>query len=237
MVLAGPSSPPQKHYCSTTAYNGARVRPIPTVTVGTRDSTKGLRMRPIHTLLRVALIASLAQPALLSADTAPARFQGRPTFSEGDALGYFIWQDGETWKVRWTTFGAEHRFSGRVTIEGGQLRDFKRVDADTERRVIAPGRPARVVRGPGGRVRRVAPGRGAVVATREEDRIDQETERVIQFVARTDDDIDGFDFKTTESTDLIRFVLQIDGQTKPDEIEVGRSNFKPGEDPLVVRLR
>ncbi|MEQ1760488.1 MAG: hypothetical protein ABL986_19415 [Vicinamibacterales bacterium] len=188
------------------------------------------------TLACAALLVTLS-PAMPRAQTTAASFEGRPKFSEGDALGYFIWKDGDTWKVRWTTFGAEHRFSGRVTLEGGELRDFKRIDVDTERRVVSPGRAPRVVRGPGGRVRRVTPGRGAVVAERDEDRIEQETERLIRFIARTDDDIDGFDFKTTGSTDTIRFALQIDERARPEEIEVGRNNLKPGEDPLVVKLR
>src|SRR6185295_10057282 len=106
-----------------------------------------------------------------------------------------------------------------------------------ERKVIAPGRPPRVVRGPRGRVRGVAGGRAPVVASREEDKIEQETERLIRFVTRTDDDIDGFDVKVTDSTEVIRFVLEIDGQPRPAEVEVGRENFKPNENPLVVRLR
>ena len=196
-----------------------------------------LPMRHIlPTLCVVALcLTSLATRA--SAETTLVQLQGKPKFSEGDALGYFVWKDGDTWKVRWTTFGAEHVFNGRVTLEGGDLRDFKAVDVDTERRVLAPGRAPRVVRGPRGRVRRVAPGRRAVVAEKDEDYIEQESERIIRFRARTDDDIDGFDFKTTGSVETIRFLLQIDERSRPEEIEVGRDNTKPGEDPLVVRLR
>jgi hypothetical protein len=170
------------------------------------------------------------------AETAAARFAGKPKFDEGHALGYFIWRDGDGWKVRWTTFGAEHRFSGRVVVEGGELRDFKRIDVDKERRVIAPGRPARVVRGPRGHVRGVRPGRGPVVATREEDHIEQETEHLLRFNTRTDDDIDGFDFKTVGGVREIRFVLEIDGVARPAEVEVGRENFKPRKTPVVVRL-
>lgn len=185
-----------------------------------------------------AVVASvLAASAAVHAQNAAARYQGKPKFSEGKALGYYVWQDGDTWKVRWTTFGAQHLFTGTVLVEGGELRDFKRVDVDTERRVIAPGRPRRVVRGPRGRAVGVAPGRGPVVASRDEDRIEQETEHVIRFAARTDDDIDGFDFKTTATADVIRLELRIDNRRQPGEIEVGRDNFKPENDPLVVRLR
>jgi hypothetical protein len=76
-----------------------------------------------------------------------------------------------------------------------------------------------------------------VVASREEDRIEQETERLIRFVTRTDDDVDGLDFRVTNDTEVIRFLLEIDGVPRPAEIEVGRDNFTPNEDPLVVRLR
>jgi hypothetical protein len=167
------------------------------------------------------------------ADIGVARALGRPEFKEGKALGYFVWKDGDTWKVRWTTFGAEHRFTGRVVLEGGSISDFDRVDPDTERRVVRPGRAPR--RGPRGRV--VIPGRPPVVASREEDLIEQETERLIRFNTRTNDDIDGFDFKVTGATDQLRFVLEIDGKPRPREVEVGRENVVPNENPLVIRLR
>lgn len=193
------------------------------------------RRRWTSALIVLGLLGSLSTS--IAADTPAARFVGRPAFSEGDALGYFVWKDGDTWKVRWTTFGAEHRFSGRVIVEGGEIQSLKRVDVDTERKVLAPGRAPRVVRGPRGRVRGVRGGRAPVVATREEDRIEQETEHLIRFITRTDDDLDGFDFKVTDSAQLLRLVLEIDNAPRPNEVEVGRENFKPEENPLVVRLR
>jgi hypothetical protein len=192
---------------------------------------RSLRFIPAITLVLAALSAtSLAQ-------TNEARFLGKPEFSSGDALGYFVWKDGDTWKLRWTTFGAEHRFTGRIVIEGGELRDFKRVDVDQERKVLAPGRPARVVRGPRGRVVGVQGGRGPIVATRTEDRIQQESERLIVFNTATDDDLDGLDFKVTAATTVIRLNLEIDGKPHPAEVEVGRNNFKPNENPVVIRLK
>ncbi len=179
----------------------------------------------------------LLSTAGLLAGADASRFVGKPTFSEGNALGYFVWKDGDTWKVRWTTFGAEHRFTGRITVEGGEIRSFKRIDVDTERKVIAPGRAPRVVRGPRGRARAVAPGRAPVVATREEDHIEQESEHVIRFVSIADDDLDGCEFKVTDDTQVIRMVLEIDGVPRPEEVEVGRTNFKPNESPLLVRIR
>jgi hypothetical protein len=200
-------------------------------------SIEEVRMtRRLAGFLVFVCLTVLLLKAPLVADTAAARFVGQPEFSEGDALGYFIWKDGDTWKLRWTTFGAEHRFSGRITLEGGEIASFKRIDVDTERKVIAPGRPGRVVRGPRGRVRGVVGGRGPVVASREEDAIEQETEQLIRFATITDDDVDGIDFKVTSSTRVLRFVLEIDGMPRPAEVEVGRQNFKPEEHPLVVQL-
>lgn len=183
----------------------------------------------------LVLVVGLTMP--VGADVDALRFNGKPEFREGKDLGYFVWKDGDTWKLRWTTFGADHRFTGRVTVEGGELRSLKRIDVDTERKVIAPGRAPRVVRGPRGRVRGVTGGRPAIVASRDEDKIEQETERVIRFTTRTDDDIDGFDFRVTDGAALLRFVLEIDGKPRPAEVEVGRENFKPRENPLVAKLR
>ena len=183
----------------------------------------------------ITLLATIAP--LASAQTLAARFDGRPEFKEGKAYGYFIWRDGDTWKLRWTTFGAEHRFNGRIVLEGGEIKSFKRIDVDEERKVIRPGSATRVVRGPAGRVRGVRPGRAPVVAERTEDKIEQEDERTLLWLTRTNDDIDGVDFKVSESTVVIRFNLMIDGEAKPAEVEVGKENFKPNENPVRVRLK
>lgn len=190
-----------------------------------------------HAAAFISLLMLVVAQSGLRADIREGQADGRPTFSEGKALGYFVWKEGDTWKVRWTTFGSEHRFSGHVVLEGGQLKSFKRVDADTERKVLAPGRAPRVVRGPRGRVVGRTGGRAPVVAERQEDHINQESEREIVFNTQTDDDIDGFDFKVGEATDRIRLNLLIDGEPRRGEIEVGRTNFKPAEDPLVIALR
>jgi hypothetical protein len=194
--------------------------------------------RTLMRILTASLVAVACGGALtLQAATPADRFDGKPEFKEGKALGYFIWRDGDTWKVRWTTFGAQKRFTGNVVVEGGEVTSFKRIDVDEERKVIRPGRPARIVRGPRGGVRGVAPGRAPVVAERDEDHINKENEHEIRFNARTDDDIDGFDFKVGPRTDRIRFRLEIDGRMKADDIEIGRRNVHPEEDPLVAVLR
>ena len=177
----------------------------------------------------------LALPA--AAQTPAIHFDGRPEFKEGKALGYFIWRDGETWKLRWTTFGAEHKFTGRVVAEGGDIASFKRIDVDEERKVIRPGMAPHTVRGPAGRVRAVRPGRAPVIATKTLDKIEQEDERTLQWLTQTDNDVDGIDFKVTAATTAIRFMLQSDGEPKPQEVEVGKENFKPNASPLRVLLK
>jgi len=189
-----------------------------------------------HTLL--ALVAFTGLPAGSSAAQMPATsFDGRPEFKEGKELGYFIWRDGDTWKLRWMTFGAQHRFSGRIVVEGGEIASFKRIDVDAERRVIRPGRAPSVERGPRGRVRNVRPGRAPVVAERTEDRIEQEDERTLLWQTQTDDDVDGIDVKVGDAATGLRFLLLIDGEPRPREVEIGRENQKADGNPVRVRLK
>ena len=162
-------------------------------------------------------------------------FEGRPDYRSGSQLSYFVWKDGDTWHVRWTTGGAAHHFSGRVTSEGGDLKSLKRIDADSESRLIASGRPGHLVVGPRGRLHRVG-GRVPVVATRQEDRIDKDGDRAIRFSSRNDGDIDGFDFKVSEGADRLRFLLEIDGRSRAVDIQVGRDNREPPGDPFIVNL-
>ena len=187
--------------------------------------------------LTLAAAVALAVPSLAVAQMTDSVFAGQPTFKEGKALGYFIWLDKDTWKLRWTTFGAAHKFSGRVVVVGGDVKSFKRIDVDVERRVIRPGAPTRVVRGPRGRVRTVRPGRAPVVATRTQDKIEQEDEHTVQWLTNTDDDIDGVDIKVAPGATGLRFNLLIDGKARPEELEVGKGNFKPGVNPVLVRLK
>ena len=53
---------------------------------------------------------------------------------------------------------------------------------------------------------------------------------------RTDDDIDGFDFKT-DDVRALTFDLKINGDSRPLAVEVGRNNVHPGDNPFTVRIR
>ncbi|MEO7191886.1 MAG: hypothetical protein ABI051_12595 [Vicinamibacterales bacterium] len=193
------------------------------------------RSLPVFAALLICAV-SVPLSAVPPAVQAPAPFDGRPTFKEGSDRSYFVWRDGDKWHVRWTTMGTERVFTGTVRSTGGQLDDLKRIDVDSELKVIRPGRPARVVRGPAGRVRGVAPGRGPVVASKTEDHIQKVDDHLIRWTTRTDDDIDGFDFKAGDVRALT-FDLKIQGQARPQSVEIGKSNRTPESNPFTVRLR
>ena len=163
-------------------------------------------------------------------------FQGRPVFKEGSDRSYFVWNEGNQWHVRWTTLGKMLRFSGSVISEGGKLKSLDKIDVEKERAIIRPGGPTRVVVGPRGRVRAVGR-RPAVVAEREQDRIEKEDDHTIRFLANTNDDIDGFDFKVEDSVKQLRFRLEIDGQSHVADVQAGRNNQHPHGNPFVVNLR
>jgi hypothetical protein len=188
---------------------------------------------------KLAMVGGTVMLFVFLAATLPAAedvmFQGRPTFREGSDRSYFVWKDGNQWHVRWTTLGKMLRFSGSVIAEGGKLKSLDKIDVEKERDIIRPG-GARVVVGPRGRVRGVVR-RPAVVAEREQDKIDKEDDHTIRFVARTNDDIDGFDFKVDDSVKVLRFRLEIEGNSQASEVQAGRNNEHPRANPFVVNLR
>ena len=186
--------------------------------------------KQILVALAVSLVAFLPS-ALAQTDM----FEGRPVFAEGVDLGYYVWKEGDKWKVRWTTLGQTRRFSGSVVAEGGDLHDLKRIDIETERKVLYPGRAPHVVVGPRGRAR-VGGGRGPVVVERDQDVIKKDGDHTIVFAARTGSDIDGFDFKIDKKVTSLRFVLDIEGRQMPQRVEVGRNNKKLPALPFVVKI-
>jgi hypothetical protein len=188
-------------------------------------------MRKAIPLLIVAMLIK-SSVAVAQADT----YNGQPTFSEGTDLGYYIWRDGDRWHVRWTTKGAMRVFTGTVTSDVGELHKLKKIDVEAEYRVLYPGRAPHVFVGRRGRVFS-GPGRAPVVASHEQDKIEKSNDQTITFNARTNDDIDGFDFTVDEKTNELRFSLHIAGNTVPNLIEVGKNNVHPRRDPLVVRLK
>ena len=189
--------------------------------------------------LKQQIVAFLCVSMLLFAPSALAQadmFEGRPTFSEGAELGYYIWREGDKWKVRWTTMGPLRRFNGTVVAEGGDLHDLKRIELEEERRVLYPGRAPNVWVGPRGRTH-VGGGRAPVVVERKQDVIKKEGDRTIVFAAKTANDIDGFDFKVDKKVTALRFVMDIDGRKVPQRVEVGKNNQKLTSLPFEVRLQ
>lgn len=166
----------------------------------------------------------------------PALYEGRPAFAEGTDLGYYLWKDGDRWHVRWTTKGVSRRFTGSVVADVGDLKSLKRIDVESESKVLYPGRARRVAVGPRGRVH-VRPGRAPVVVKKDQDKIEKEGDNRIIFNALTNNDIDGFDFTVEPEVSELRFVLHVDGKPVPNLIEVGKNNEKPRAAPLVVLLK
>ena len=187
-----------------------------------------------HAVLALVL-AGLVLAAPGSAEAEAENFDGRPAFAEGRDAGYHVWRDGEKWHLRWTTTGKLRRFSGSVTAEGGDLKSLKRIDVEVERRIIRSGRAPRVVVGRRGRAR-LRGGRAPVVATRRQDKIKKDGDHRIVFRSRTNDDIDGFDFKVGKKVSSLRFVLEIHGKFRPKYVEVGKDSRKVPRLPFVVKL-
>jgi hypothetical protein len=79
-------------------------------------------------------------------------------------------------------------------------------------------------------------GRGPVVASRTNDHITHVDDQLIRWNTRTDDDIDGFDFKA-DDVRALTFDLKINGDSRPLSVEVGRNNVHPADNPFTVRIR
>lgn len=192
--------------------------------------------RARRVLLLLGALVMTAATVTASARQAASSYDGRPAFKEGFDRGYFVWRDGDKWHVRWTTRGQPHQFTGSVRATGGTLEDLKRVDLDEELRIIRPGAPPHVVRGPRGRVRGVAPGRPAVVAEKTNDHVERVDDHLIRWTSRTSADIDGFDFKASK-VERLAFDLKIDGVSKPADVQTGRDNARPPSNPFTMNAR
>ena len=184
-------------------------------------------------LFGVALFLSAAGLGAVAGD---ARFEGRPEFRAGFDRGYYVWSDGNEWHVRWTTQGRALSFTGQVIAEGGKLTDLDRVDLERESRLVRTGSRPVLVRGPYGGAQMERRATTAVV-THEQDKVNKDGDRTIRFRARTDADIDGFDFEVDKNVRALRFVLEIDGQSRPVDVEVGRNNAVAVGNPFTVTLQ
>jgi len=189
--------------------------------------------------MRRALFAALlvmTSSALAIAQQDSAKFEGRPLFREGFDRGYYVWHEGNEWHVRWTTQGKLLNFTGQVIADGGKLSNLNRVDVERESKIVRTGSRRVVVRGPRGRVHTESRPTTAVV-TKEQDKIEKDGDRAIRFRAKTDADIDGFDFKADRNVSALRFVLEIEGQSRAIDVEVGRGNAKIPANPFTVNVK
>ena len=188
-----------------------------------------------YSLIVVVSFLLLVGTAPLTATEKASKLDGEPSFSEGFDAGYFVWKEGDTWKVRWTTKGQQRHFNGTVIADSGKLKSLKRIDVEKTSRVVRKGRRTRVVRGPGGRAR-VRRGRGPVVATKTQDKIEKDGDRKILFDSKTDADIDGFDFKPDKKVETLRFALRMGGESRIGLIHLGKNRQRPTRTPFAVSL-
>ena len=62
--------------------------------------------------------------------TDPSRFQGQPSaLNPGNAIGYFVWLEGDRWFVKTTTRGLQRHFNGEITT-GGVFDSLKYLDLE-----------------------------------------------------------------------------------------------------------
>ncbi|MEO8193764.1 MAG: hypothetical protein ABI681_07925 [Gemmatimonadales bacterium] len=69
-----------------------------------------------------------------------------------------------------------------------------------------------------------------------QDKIGMQGDNTILFNTRTNDDIDGFDFKV-DDVRVLKITLQVDGRPMPAIVRVGKDSQHPGALPLVITLR
>jgi hypothetical protein len=69
------------------------------------------------TAKRTFAIVLLALCAIALAALDARVCKGKPNFAPGESKGYFIWQDGDGWHVRWATKGQPRTFSGAVASD------------------------------------------------------------------------------------------------------------------------
>lgn len=177
--------------------------------------------------MRMQMLAAVPILMLAPAPVAQSSmFDGRPAFSQSVELGYYLWRDGDSWHVRWTTKGRARTFAGSVSASSGSLKSFRRIDVDSERKILYPGR---------GRLLTVVVGAPSASAGRPPVLKMGDDGKII-FDALTENDIDGFDFEV-EDVDELRFDLEIDGSALPNRVMIGRKNQKPPALPLTLTLK
>ena len=203
--------------------------------VAFRPAASALRL--VTRRMRAALLMAPALVCLVAvgAHAEPAaQFDGAPRLTEGRATGYFVWREGLVWKVRWTTDGREHHFSGTVAVEGGTLTSMARVDDAEERRTVRRARGSRAQRNTRNRVRRAGqPGDGPDG----DDEVTRASDGQIRFDVLSREPLDGFDFAMTATTERIRFAFEPAGQGSNVAVVFGLRNLRATVNPLVAILR
>jgi hypothetical protein len=151
-------------------------------------------------------------------------YTGRPTMLHpGNAMGYFIWQDGDRWYVESTTNGKVQNFSGVIETNG----KFSDIQAVKTKRDDRDGQSF---------LERIADllGRNR---DRNNDRftIDSNNKR-INFSFKTVDEADGLAFTLREGA-FIKFTLDVDGiLMDSSRIYLGKQNRNPTDNPFRIAI-
>ena len=186
--------------------------------------------------LRIALVSLVALPAPILAQENV--HDGTPAFSASRPIAYYVWRDGGTWHVRWTSLQRMRKFNGSVIAQDGALTALVRIDPEKELASRAPSSnklPFTIVReGPVGRPPSPPP-----PSTKAMSRADIEMDGTnrITFDSQVDGGINGFDFTADESVTELAFVLEIANKSQPGMVFVGRKSEKPESLPLVIVLK
>ena len=183
--------------------------------------------------LLILVIVMLAVPRAFAQKL--EEFDGKPEFTEGLELGYYVWRDGDTWHIRWTTTGTKRHFTGLVLAEGGNLKSIKRVDLESDTLVVRRRAPRTTI-DRRGHPHTSAGGEPVVTRRRSQDKVEKDGNQRIRFDAHNDGDIDGFDFRVEKNVTALRFTMEINGKDAHKHVKVGKNNSKMLETPFTIKL-
>ena len=125
-------------------------------------------------------------------------------FKPGDVDRYAVWHDKKGWHLRTTTAKVKHHFQGSITVDGGTI------EAAHSLRLEKEGKLA------------------------DHWRLDMPGRQKLAFDFKTDEGVDGIDFKVSASAKTIHFNLLIDGKHQAKKILIGQDNDHPAQDPFTL---
>ena len=122
-----------------------------------------------------------------------------------------------------------------MIANSGKLKSLKRIDVEKSSKVVRRDRPTRVGVGPRGRAR-IRSRRGPLIATRTQDKIEKDGDSRTWFDSKKIGDTNSFDFKADKHIKTLRFVLSINGKSKPAMIYLGENKERSSRTTFAVSL-